>query len=153
MEAGMKAAADPLLVTCGHCGATNRIRRERMRDDPRCGRCKRPISVFLRQPIAVTEASFAREVEGSPIPVLVDFWAPWCGPCRIVAPVVEKLAADRAGQLKVAKVNIDENPRLAARFGIRSIPTLALFRGGALVDQIQGAVPRAVLDQRLAPHL
>ena len=90
----------------------------------------------------VTGANFAREVEGSPIPVLVDFWAPWCAPCRMVAPSLEAIAKARAGQVKIAKVNVDENQALAARFGIRSIPTLAVFQGGRAVDQLVGALPR-----------
>jgi thioredoxin 2 len=153
MSSSHAARAEPLLVPCSHCGATNRVEPDRTGHHPRCGRCKQILSGLPGLPVAVTDATFAREVEASPLPVLVDFWAPWCGPCRIVAPVVEQLAGDRAGRLKVAKVNVDENPGLAARFGIRSIPTLALFRNGAIVEQIQGAVPRAILDQRLAPHL
>jgi thioredoxin 2 len=143
------AAVEPLLVTCRACGANNRVRPERVADQPRCGRCGR-VLVLASQPVAVTDASFAREVEAAALPVLVDFWAPWCGPCRMIGPVVEKLAAERAGRLKVAKVNVDENPGLAARFGVSAIPTLAIFRGGALVDEIRGAVPRAVIEEHLA---
>jgi thioredoxin len=103
-------------------------------------------------PVTVTEQNFRAEVEQSTLPVLVDFWAPWCGPCRAVAPMLEKLAGERAGRLKIAKVNVDENPALSARFSVSAIPTLALFRGGALIDQIRGAAPKATLEARLAQH-
>jgi thioredoxin 2 len=142
---------DTLLLACSACGASNRIVRDRLYQGPRCGRCKEPI--FPRRPVTVTDASFASEVEASPIPVLVDFWAPWCGPCRAVAPMLEQLAGERAGRLKVAKLNVDENPRLAARFRVQAIPTMILFRDGAPRDEIRGAVPRAALEARLAPHL
>jgi thioredoxin 2 len=153
MPSSAPASVDPgtFLAVCTHCGATNRVARARLGDDPRCGRCKEP--VLPRRPVTVTDASFAREVEDWPLPVLVDFWAPWCGPCRMVAPVLEQLAGERAGRLKIAKVNIDENPRLAARFGIQAIPSLALFRDGSLIDEIRGAVPKATLEARLARHM
>lgn len=106
----------------------------------------------VSHPVTVTEQTFRAEVEHSKVPVLVDFWAPWCGPCRAVAPMLEQLAGERAGRLKIAKVNVDENPGLSARFAVRSIPTLALFRDGTLIDEIHGAVPKATLEARLARH-
>ena len=96
--------------------------------------------------IAVTDASFEQDVLKSDIPVLVDFWAPWCGPCRMVAPVVEEVATQYEGKIKVFKLNTDENPSVAGQYGIRSIPTLMLFKGGQRVDVVVGAVPKTTLS-------
>jgi thioredoxin len=98
--------------------------------------------------VAADEASFAAETESS-VPVLVDFWAPWCGPCRLVEPVLSQLAAERAGALKVVKVNVDENPSLASRFRAMSIPLLVFMREGSEVDRIVGAAPKSQIEQRL----
>jgi thioredoxin 1 len=97
------------------------------------------------EPVPVTDATFERDVIKSDVPVLVDFWAPWCGPCRMIAPVVEKLAAEYSGQLRVAKVNTDENPRWAGQFGIRGIPTLLMFKDGQIVDRLVGVQPEPML--------
>lgn len=101
----------------------------------------------------VTDSTFDEEVVESDVPVLVDFWAPWCGPCRMVAPVVDEIAEQYAGQVKVVKVNTDENPNVASKYGIRSIPTLMIFKGGAKVDMVVGAVPKTTLAQTLEKHL
>jgi thioredoxin 2 len=143
---------ETIIRACPSCGAKNRVPVERTGDGPRCGRCHAALPVDLGRPGTVSDGSFAAEVERSALPVLVDFWAPWCGPCRVVAPVLEQLASERAGRLKIAKVNVDENPALSARFSIQSIPTLALFKDGRLLDEIRGAVPKAALTARLAQH-
>ncbi|NEN95623.1 MAG: thioredoxin [Moorea sp. SIO1F2] len=101
----------------------------------------------------VTDSSFQAEVLESDIPVLVDFWAPWCGPCRMVSPVVDEIAQQYEGQVKVVKLNTDENPKVAGDYGIRSIPTLMIFKGGQRVDMVVGAVPKTTLANTLEKHL
>jgi thioredoxin 1 len=101
----------------------------------------------------VTDASFNQEVLESELPVLVDFWAPWCGPCRMVAPVLEEIAEQFKDQIKVVKLNTDENPSIASQYGIRSIPTLMIFKGGQRVDMVVGAVPKTTLAKTLEKHL
>ena len=135
---------DKVQASCAHCGALNRFPYARRNDDPTCGKCKH--KVFPRAPVVATDATWRAIVEDSPIPVLVDFWAPWCGPCRAVAPTLEQIAKERGGKVKIAKVNVDENPRVAAMYGIRSIPAMKLFRGPLEVDQQVGALPKDALD-------
>ncbi|MEL4895739.1 thioredoxin [Crocosphaera sp. Alani8] len=101
----------------------------------------------------VTDSSFKADVLESEVPVLVDFWAPWCGPCRMVAPVVEEIAEQYVGQVKVVKLNTDENPNTASQYGIRSIPTLMIFKGGQRVDMVVGAVPKTTLATTLEKYL
>jgi len=151
METAHADEMESVLYACSHCGGTNRIPRARAGDDPQCGRCHQKI--FPRAPVKVTDATWKREVEDAPIPVLVDFWAPWCGPCRAVAPVLDQLASEHGGKLKIVKLNVDENPEMSARFQIQAIPTMILFRGRREVDQIRGALPKAALEQRIRRFL
>ena len=143
-------AADVTSIRCAHCGATNRVPRAKLEQGlkPVCGRCKQPLEMGSA-PITVSDATFAAEVERSPLPVLVDAWAPWCGPCRMVAPALEELAAELAGRVRIAKLNVDENPQTASRFDVRSIPTLLVMVGGHELDRIVGAQPKHAIRERL----
>jgi thioredoxin 2 len=138
------------VVRCVACGTENRVPRAKIRHGlrPICGRCKAPL-VAEGRPVTVSDATFASTVAAAPLPVLLDLWAPWCGPCRMVAPVIEQIARERAGRVLVGKLDVDENPATASRFGVRSIPTLLILRGGREVDRIVGAVPKEEILRRL----
>ena len=142
-----KSTAGALLVACPQCHALVRVPEARADEHPKCPRCK--ALVLTGEPVSLDAAAFAAHVERASLPVLVDFWASWCGPCRMMAPVLERTAAQRATALRVAKVNTDEQPQLAGRFGIRSIPTLILFRAGRELARQSGAVDAATLSHWL----
>jgi thioredoxin 2 len=146
----MSAKTETQLVPCPECGATNRVPLEKVQDDlqPVCGRCKTPLAVSAH-PLIVTDSNFAAEVEQSPLPVLLDMWAPWCGPCRMIAPVIEELAGELAGRVRVAKLNTDENPMTASRFSVRSIPTLLVIKDGREIDRLVGALPKQEILRRV----
>jgi thioredoxin 2 len=141
---------DVQLVRCPACGTTNRVRAEQRAGTrkPVCGKCKTPLPVPTA-PLTITDATFATDVEQSPLPVLLDMWAPWCGPCRVVAPVIEELAGELAGRVRVAKMNVDENQATAERFAVRSIPTLLIFKDGREVDRIVGVRPKSEIVRHL----
>ena len=138
------------IVTCPNCGSRNRVPTEKLAQGktPRCGKCNTPLPPS-EGVVEVTDANFAALVERAPLPVLIDFWAPWCGPCRMVAPIVEEIAAEFAGRARVGKLNVDENPRAAKRYQVQAIPTLILFKGGGVAERLLGVQPKEVIRQHL----
>ena len=148
-----------LVVACARCGAKNRVDESAASARrPVCGKCGAPLpskasgaDAKTYKPIVVTDETFEREVlQARGWPVLLDCWAPWCGPCRMIAPVLDQLAAESNGQYLIAKLNVDENKRTAAQFRIQGIPTMLIFKNGALVERFVGVQPKEVLAARLA---
>jgi thioredoxin 2 len=140
-------ATDSLLVVCPECATRNRVGRERLGDAPACGSCKQPL--FPGRPFELTTANFDRHIGGDAT-VIVDFWAAWCGPCRMMAPAYEQAAQRLASEVRIAKLNTEEEPDIAGRFGIRGIPTMILFRGGREEKRVSGAMPAAEIAARFA---
>jgi thioredoxin 2 len=150
------------IQVCPKCGTKNRVDEHAARGHQAvCGKCGQRLrdasttAAANSAPQAVTDATFATQVVGASAsgPVLVDCWAPWCGPCRMIAPILDQLAAESAGRYKIAKLNVDENPQTSAQFQVRSIPTMLIFKHGKMVDQIVGAVPKQVIEARLQAQL
>jgi thioredoxin 2 len=153
-EAGMAGSFEVddrgVIVACKSCGKRNRLAYERLGDSVQCGDCKQPIA-SINEPIELrSSAEFDTLVAKASVPVVVDYWAPWCGPCRMVAPELQKVAARQAGQAIVVKVNTDELSDLGQRFGIRSIPTLAVFEGGKEIARESGARPAPEIEAFIA---
>jgi thioredoxin 2 len=136
--------ADSLVVVCPNCGRKNRVPAA-ANGRPRCGHCHKPLPWLAE----ADDDSFAARVEQAELPVLVDLWAPWCGPCRAVSPALENLARDRAGRIKLVKVNVDESPAIAAQFGVQGIPMLLVLDKGTVVARQTGAAPEPALRQWL----
>jgi thioredoxin len=148
------------VVVCGKCGAKNRVDEAKLETSKaKCGRCGTKLDartgngagpVPTGGPTILTDASFQQEIlNASGPPTLVDFWAPWCGPCRVVGPIVDQLAAESGGRYRVAKLNVDDNPQTASRYQIASIPTLLIFKNGNVIDRIIGAQPKQAILERL----
>jgi thioredoxin 2 len=135
-------------IVCPACDAVNRVPGQRLADGPRCGKCREPL--FLGVPLELNAARFDRHAGKSGLPLVVDFWAPWCGPCRMMAPAFAQAAAELEPRLRLAKVNTEQEQSLAARFGIRSIPTLAVFQDGRELARQAGAMDSAGIKRWLA---
>jgi thioredoxin 2 len=146
-----RAPLDEMILRCLSCGAKNRMPEERIHDRPKCGKCGAPLVIKNDQslPMDVTDASFSKEVISSHGSVLIDCWAPWCAPCRTVAPIIDELADKYAGGVKVMKLNVDENPMISSQYTIQSIPTMLLFKDGKLVNRLVGALPKEEIEKHL----
>lgn len=147
MTESLGTSGSSTVLTCPNCGTRNRVRATRS-GVPRCSVCH----TLLPWLVEATPETFEKEIQAS-VPVVVDFWAPWCGPCAMISPLVERAAREHAGRLKVVKLNIDEAAEIASRHSIRGIPQLVLFKDGQEADRIVGAVPAPRLQGWLAPHL
>jgi len=150
------------VVVCSNCGTKNRVDpRNAAEQIAKCGKCGTSLDLSKTadaadeaKPVIVTDNTFQREVlETRGRPVLLDCWAPWCGPCRMVGPIMEQLASESNGRYRIAKLNVDENPRIAAQFQIQSIPTMLIFKDGKLVDRLVGAQPKPAIVARLMDHV
>ena len=134
-----------LIVACPSCNKLNRVPKEKLNANGTCGSCKAPL--FTKKPIDITQANFSAHIQKSELPILVDFWAPWCGPCKMMAPVLSEAATVFEPNVRIGKVNTEEQQMLGAQFNIRSIPTLVLFYKGREIDRISGAMNLQQLDQ------
>lgn len=130
--------AEKIQIVCPHCSVTNRVERERLADRPKCGKCKQ--ALFPSSPVELTAGNFAQNISNNEIPIIIDFWAPWCGPCKMMAPAFAQAAAQMEPGVRFAKLNTDEEQGIARQFNIMSIPTLAIFKGGREIARQAGAL-------------
>ena len=136
----------PVLRTCTHCGKTNRIPAHHLSDTGRCGNCKNPLPP-IDEPVPVGPAEFDEIIRESRVPVLVDFWAAWCGPCRMIAPALDELSTELGDRVTIAKLNIDENPHVPTKYGVRGIPTMMIFSQGQVAATKVGALPKSKIKE------
>lgn len=143
---------ETIIIKCSNCGTKNRIPKDRINDRPACGKCHipfPPVKIY-DHPVEITDQSFENEIVKHHGAVLLDCWAPWCGPCKSIAPVLEQLAKEYTGKLKIAKLNVDQNPQTASRFNIKSIPTMMLFKNGKVLNTLVGALPKSEIEKHIA---
>src|SRR5215213_4367753 len=144
------------VVVCSNCGANNRVDEARLAtSEAKCGRCGEKLTAATAtderdlKTVTITDQTFEREVlQAKGRPILVDCWAPWCGPCRMIGPILDQLAAESSGRYRIAKLNVDENPQTSSRFKIASIPTMLIFKDGKLIDRLIGAHPKQAIAER-----
>lgn len=149
-------ALNSYIVRCLSCGTRNRIPANRVGETAKCGKCGAGIQtqgLSIGRPVVVTDRDFRAQVLQSPLPVLLDCWAPWCGPCRMMEPILEELATEWKGRIRVCKINVDENPLLSQQFQIQSVPTLLVFDNGRLKNNMAGALPKQGIVQAMSPFL
>lgn len=143
---------DYIIVKCASCGTKNKIKIQKIQSSPKCGKCKEPIQP-TKKPITAGDSDFDTHINTWRGLVMVDFWADWCGPCKMVSPIISELASENHEHLKVLKVNVDKNPMLASRYGIQGIPTIMLFKDGKKIDSISGAGAKQTYQNMINKYL